>query len=856
MSKPAEPRVENSKLWQRGFGDEGADTNVSRLVTSLRGIRRNVEVLTSRIAASLPELTLHDISHLDGLWEVADTVAGSEYPLNPIESYVFGASVLLHDAGLCFEAYTGGRDALRDTLEWRDAYGRLNRAVSGAGAVRSEADFEALRALHASQAARLAVKPWRDDEGEFFLIDDRELRENYGRLIGELASSHHWNLEMIVDRFATPRPPAAFLDADWPVDSLKIACMLRVSDAGHMDGTRAPSFLLRILQMNALSRSHWRAQNRLGRLTVGREDTTQVVIGSTSPFPRAEAAAWWVAFDLIDTFDRELRLCNEVLRDSSGGPRPTFARKSVAGAGQVKDLVRYVETVGWEPTESTVHVSDVAALVRNLGGDQLYGKDVDRLYVALRELIQNAADAIGVRRSLPGSGDFSGCVYVRLKAREDGGWTLQVDDDGVGMAQTTLTTDLLDFGRSFWSSRRAAREFPGVHASGYTPIGRFGIGFFSIFMAAKKVNVYSRRFDRGLDEVRCLSFERGISLRPTLSDERPDDLGMDLCTRVELELEPDVLRHPDRLTIRCNLQGQENFDVPFEDYVSSLVAGIGASVIVVTEKGSRRVHGGFPPKPTKRQEWLQNLAYLKVGVNKGVSVGLMRTVPRLREIRDGETCYGLAAVDVLQQNHGLFLSGKSVGGLVNPHSRFDNAFIGLIDHVPATAQRAAGDVAAPENSMTMWMAEQVSLLKDENLSASESLLASYSICQLGYDPIEILQGLFLSSGAGTRFEPMESIGDSIRSGVRVAFPLMAGVGNHLDPYVKPLRRPDLWACVVMKNGKFNDAELSAGVPSNPNSLIGIVQRVLESAGHSPTWLRHQAVYDSVVGQGDCLEVRV
>ena len=195
--------MESSKLWQRGFGDEGTDENVSRLVTSLRVIRRNVEVLTSRIAVSLPELTIHDISHLDALWEVADTVAGSDFPLNPIEAYVFGAAVLLHDTGLCFEVYSGGRDALRETLEWRDAYGRLSRTPSDTENLEKEADFEALRALHASKAARLAIKPWRGDEEELYLIDDRELRENYGQLIGDLASSHHWNLEMVVSRFAT-----------------------------------------------------------------------------------------------------------------------------------------------------------------------------------------------------------------------------------------------------------------------------------------------------------------------------------------------------------------------------------------------------------------------------------------------------------------------------------------------------------------------------------------------------------------------------------------------------------------------------------------------------------------------------
>ena len=227
------------------------------------------------------------------------------------------------------------------------------------------------------------------------------------------------------------------------------------------------------------------------------------------------------------------------------------------------------------------------------------------------------------------------------------------------MSQTTLTKDLLDFGRSFWASERAAREFPGVHASGYTPVGRFGIGFFSIFMAAKKVNVYSRRFDKGLDDVRCLSFENGISLRPTLSFERPRDWGMHLCTRVELELHPTVVNHPDHVTIRCNLMGHENFDVRFEDYVASVVAGIDIPVFVVTDSGPRRlVHEGFPPRTRKRAVWLGKLSYVDSGVNEAAKAGLARALPRLREIRDGEKCYGLAAIDVLGQHGGLFLSGK------------------------------------------------------------------------------------------------------------------------------------------------------------------------------------------------------
>ena len=846
--------VECSELWQRGFGEKGTNGNVSRLVTSLRGIRRNVEMLSSRIAVSLPELTLHDISHLDALWEVGSTVAGNDFPLNPIEAYVFGAAVLLHDAGLCFEAYAGGRDALRETLEWRDAYARLARTPSEVANLEQEADFEALRALHASQSARLAVESWSGDEEELYLIDDRELRENYGKLIGDLASSHHWNLEMVVSRFATPRPPASFLDSAWVVDPLKIACLLRVADAGHMDGTRAPSFLLRVLQMNSLSRTHWNAQNHLGKLIVSPDDPTKLVIASTSPFRRSESAAWWVAFDLINTFDTELRRCNDVLEASPGRSCSPFVRRSVAGAGQVNELVRYVETADWKPTDSTVHVSDVAALVTNLGGEQLYGKDADRIYVALRELIQNAADAIGIRRSLPGSSEFAGCIFVRLKDREDGGWILQVDDNGVGMSQMTLTTDLLDFGRSFWASERAAREFPGIHAGGYTPSGRFGIGFFSIFMAAEKINVYSRRFDNGLDEVRCLSFENGISLRPTLSFERPDDLGMDLCTRVELELKPGVVQHPSQFTIHCNLQGYEDFNVTFEDYVGSLVAGTNVTVVVETDRGCRRVHEGFPPEPRNVEDWLGKLSYVNAGVNEAAKAGLMQAIPRLREIGDGEKCYGLAAINVLGRSGGLFLSAKAVGGFVNPHNRYDIFFVGLIDHLPTTAQRAPGERTAPKDSMERWIVEQIALLKQANLSPRESIFASYSICELGFDPIDVLQGLLLSSERGMYFERIHSLRDSLRNGVRLGFPISAALENHLDPHSGMVKTSDMSICVMLHNGKFHNAKFVAGVPHNPNSLIGIVHRVLVNAGENPTWTRRERVYTSLLGQGDCLEV--
>ena len=318
--------IEQSPLWRQTFAKSLADPNVSRLVTSLRNARERVAHLTSRIVASLPSLTLHDSSHLDALWGVASTIAGDDYVLNPLEGYLFGTAVLLHDAALCHEAYSGGQEAVRATTQWRDAY---NRRLTNHGNVdRNDVDFEALRSLHATQAATLATKPWNTEEGDpRYIIDDADLRDQYGPLIGQIASSHHWDIENVTERFSVPRPPAAFLHSDWSADPLTVACLLRVSDAGHMDSSRAPTFLLKILQMNSVSKAHWTAQNHLGHLTYNHDDATQLVVASTAPFLRAEAPAWWVAFDLVDQLDKELKQCNAVLRTARGASRRPFAYK-------------------------------------------------------------------------------------------------------------------------------------------------------------------------------------------------------------------------------------------------------------------------------------------------------------------------------------------------------------------------------------------------------------------------------------------------------------------------------------------------------------------------------------------------
>ncbi len=196
------PVIENTGIWKRGLckndGPSELEDQKERLRVVLSKFRERSALLTARIATQFPALTIHDVTHLDALWETADLILGEGYPLNPAETFVLGGAILLHDAAHCFEAYEGGKEAVRKTLEWRDAFASERAAKPDSDMVASEesADFTAIRLLHARQAEQLGSKSWRNQiNGEdFFLIEDVELRQRYGVIIGQIAASHNWSI--------------------------------------------------------------------------------------------------------------------------------------------------------------------------------------------------------------------------------------------------------------------------------------------------------------------------------------------------------------------------------------------------------------------------------------------------------------------------------------------------------------------------------------------------------------------------------------------------------------------------------------------------------------------------------------
>jgi len=472
---------------------------------------------------------------------MADLIAGPAFEINPAEAFVFGAAALTHDAGMSIASYPAGIEELKKTTEWRDAsFSTCRRAgipptedIVHAPPITLLPDilFNVLRALHAKHAEELVFVTWPvPSTGETVrLLEDLQLRTSYGRTIGRIAHSHHWNIERVVQQLRNSVGAAADLPQEWEVDEIKLACLLRCADASHIDHRRAPSMLYALLNPSGAGAIHWNFQNKLNKPTIS---SGVLTYSSGEHFKQEDAQAWWLCFDTIKMINKELQDSNAVLQDNSS---PPLAAKRVYGAEGPSILARQVQVDGWRPVDAEIRVSDPVHLAKTLGGKNLYG---DSIFAPVRELLQNAVDAVRARRKIENRPDNWGLIKLtveEIKTASASEYKLHVDDNGIGMSERTLVGPLLDFGNSFWNSSALREEWPGLESSGLLPIGKFGIGFFSIFVLGEQVAVASRRYDAAAADTRVLEFS-SIVRRPLLRDARPNELPADFNTRISVRI--------------------------------------------------------------------------------------------------------------------------------------------------------------------------------------------------------------------------------------------------------------------------------------------------------------------------------
>ncbi len=150
--------------------------------------------------------------------------------------------------------------------------------------------------------------------------------------------------------------------------------------------------------------------------------------------------------------------------------------------------------------------------------------------IFLRELLSNCSDAIdklyykGLKEGLSGltRNDF----YIKITADKENG-VLKIADNGIGMTAKELEENLGTIAKSgsfdFKAANADAKEKDDVNV-----IGQFGVGFYSAFMVADKVEVYSKAF--GLDEANVWTSNgaEGYDIKPCEKADRGTEIVLHL----------------------------------------------------------------------------------------------------------------------------------------------------------------------------------------------------------------------------------------------------------------------------------------------------------------------------------------
>jgi hypothetical protein len=662
-----------------------------------------------RETASASDLTVHDERHVEGVWEMAGTAACDVASLTPLEVWILMVAVLFHDAasGLIPPdediVEVMGRDRWRDLVvaTFREDSGRWpdDREIGDPpDEVYEACVMRALRETHAERGGDLALKPWKNDEGQDeFLIDDTDLR-GYGTLIGNLAASHWADADDLPSLFAQERegalPP---FPGEWTVDPLKLACILRIADATHIDSRRAPPFLYVLRSPTGLSRQHWIFQRRVVRPVVKRGRITYT---SLHPFGRDESEAWWLAWEYLGQVDRELQRVDQMLCRLG---QPRLKARGVAGIDKPEHFARSFKVKGWQPADARVGISDVDRHVRALGGEQLYGRG--RLEAGLRELVQNAQDAILARRAVQPEFE-GGSVRIRL-VEQDGGWLLEVGDDGVGMDPGTLRAGLLDFGRSGWTTDVVRKAFPGLLSAGFRPAGRFGVGFYAVQMLGDEVTLTTRRIGLGADQACELRFAQGVRARPMI------------CPVPEWPMVPEgtvvevVLRDPPRAggLLATTVNGQ------LVELVRRVVPSHKVPLVVEEEDGAgvrRTVLLPFDLATAPVEEVFDRLyppGERHAGPRREARAEFCAQATEIFDEDDRRIGIGVLGGGVIRRDR------EALGVTILDGFRADRCedFTGYIDGRPGRASRDQVEPACSPDQLTEWVESQVDRLRRRGL---------------------------------------------------------------------------------------------------------------------------------------------
>jgi molecular chaperone HtpG len=174
--------------------------------------------------------------------------------------------------------------------------------------------------------------------------------------------------------------------------------------------------------------------------------------------------------------------------------------------------------------------------------------------IFLRELVSNASDALDKLRFEQSRGttvaDPDTALEIRITADKDAG-RITITDTGCGMTRDELIDHLGTIAKS--GTEAFMRSVAENKDAASNLIGRFGVGFYSVFMVADQVAVTSRSFVPDAAPARWVSDGSGSFTVEDVDGEAPRG------TSIEITLKADTKEYADPERLKSILRTHSNF---------------------------------------------------------------------------------------------------------------------------------------------------------------------------------------------------------------------------------------------------------------------------------------------------------
>ncbi|XP_012661239.2 heat shock protein 75 kDa, mitochondrial, partial [Otolemur garnettii] len=178
--------------------------------------------------------------------------------------------------------------------------------------------------------------------------------------------------------------------------------------------------------------------------------------------------------------------------------------------------------------------------------------------VFIRELISNASDALEkLRHKLVSDGQTLPEMEIHLQTNSEKG-TIVIQDTGIGMTHEELVSNLGTIARS--GSKAFLEALQNQAEASSKIIGQFGVGFYSAFMVADRVEVYSCSAAPGSPGYRWFSDGSGVF-------EIAEASGVRTGTKIIIYLKPDCREFASEARVRDVVTKYSNF-VSFPLYLN------------------------------------------------------------------------------------------------------------------------------------------------------------------------------------------------------------------------------------------------------------------------------------------------